>query len=62
MLQLPEDPARIPQFLKHCWVFDLLKLTDEDRKRGERYGENRRREALRVGVGRAGGFHCRART
>jgi amino acid adenylation domain-containing protein/FkbH-like protein len=53
VLQLPDDPARIPEFLKHCWAFDVLKLTDEDRKRGERYGENRRREALRA---RAGGL------
>ena len=22
VLQLPEDPAQIPTFLAHCWVFD----------------------------------------
>jgi amino acid adenylation domain-containing protein/HAD superfamily phosphatase (TIGR01681 family) len=25
-LQLPDNPGQIPQFLKHCWVFDHLKL------------------------------------
>jgi amino acid adenylation domain-containing protein/FkbH-like protein len=46
-LQLPEDPARIPEFLRHCWVFDHLKLTTEDRKRSDMYRQNRERERLR---------------
>ena len=45
-LQLPENPELIPQFFKHCWVFDRLKLTAEDRQRGEMYQQNRQREQL----------------
>ncbi|HET7624857.1 MAG TPA: amino acid adenylation domain-containing protein [Verrucomicrobiae bacterium] len=44
-LLLPE-PEKIPNFLKHCWAFDSLKITDEDRKRGELYRENRKRQEL----------------
>jgi amino acid adenylation domain-containing protein/FkbH-like protein len=47
-LQLPEDPAMIPQFLEHCWAFDHLKLTVEDRKRAEMYRQNKEREQLRT--------------
>jgi amino acid adenylation domain-containing protein/FkbH-like protein len=47
-LQLPEDPKLIPQFLQHCWVFDRLKLTSEDRNRGKMYQQNRQRAELRV--------------
>ena len=47
-LQLPEDPAQIAQFLKHCWVFDHLKQTAEDGRRTEMYGQNRQREQLRA--------------
>ena len=46
-LQLPESPADIPAFLNHCWVFDHAKLTEEDRKRGRLYQQNREREQLR---------------
>ena len=48
-IQLPEDPTRIPQFLNHCWAFDHLKVTGEDRKRAEMYRQNRERERLRDG-------------
>jgi amino acid adenylation domain-containing protein/FkbH-like protein len=47
-LQLPDDPKVIPQFLEHCWVFDCLKLTSEDRNRAEMYRQNHRRAELRV--------------
>jgi amino acid adenylation domain-containing protein/FkbH-like protein len=47
VLQLPEEANRIPEFLKHCWVFDRLKVTAEDRKRAEMYQQNRDRELLR---------------
>ena len=47
-LQLPENPAEIPQFLKHCWAFDHLKVTAEDARRGEMYRESRQREELRA--------------
>ncbi len=46
-LLLPDDPALIPQFLDHCWVFDHLKLTAEDRNRAEMYQQNQQREQLR---------------
>ena len=47
-LQLPEDPAQLPQFLNHCWVFDRLRVTAEDRQRAELYQKNRMREQLRA--------------
>ena len=49
-LQLPENPALIPQFLDHCWVFDHLKVTEEDRRRSELYRQNQQRETLRQQV------------
>ncbi|HWD93513.1 MAG TPA: amino acid adenylation domain-containing protein [Verrucomicrobiae bacterium] len=50
-LQLPEDPAEIPQFLKHCWAFDVLKVTAEDTRRAQMYREGRQREELRAQAG-----------
>jgi amino acid adenylation domain-containing protein/FkbH-like protein len=47
-LQLPEDPALIPQFLDHCWAFDQLKTTEEDRGRPEMYRQNQRREKFQA--------------
>ncbi|MEY2427784.1 MAG: polyketide synthase PksN, partial [Verrucomicrobiota bacterium] len=47
-IQLPEDAQQIPQFLRHCWVFDHLTRTTEDFKRGEMYRQNRQREQLRA--------------
>ncbi|HTL18898.1 MAG TPA: HAD-IIIC family phosphatase, partial [Patescibacteria group bacterium] len=47
-LQLPEDPTKIAQFLAHCWVFDHLRVTKEDRDRAELYRQNRLREQLRA--------------
>jgi amino acid adenylation domain-containing protein/FkbH-like protein len=55
-LQLPENPADIPQFLKHCWAFDLLKVTAEDTRRGEMYRENRQRDELRAQAGNLAEF------
>jgi FkbH-like protein len=46
-LQLPEDPALIPRFLEHCWIFDKLQVTDEDRRRAELYRQNQRREQFK---------------
>jgi FkbH-like protein len=48
VLQLPEDCERIPAFLKHCWAFDQLRITSEDRRRVESYSQNRDREVLRT--------------
>lgn len=50
-LQLPEDPAEIPQFLKHCWAFDVLKVTAEDTRRSEMYRESQQRDELRAQAG-----------
>ena len=47
-LQLPENPDAIPQFLDHCWAFDYLRVTSEDRKRAELYQQNKLREQLRA--------------
>ena len=47
-LQLPEDPALIPEFLDHCWAFDQLKTTAEDRSRTEMYRQNRQREEFQA--------------
>src|SRR5262249_21612473 len=48
VLQLPEDCNQVVDFLHHCWVFDHLKLTSEDRKRAESYQQNAKREQLRA--------------
>jgi len=47
-LHLPEEPGRIAGFLEHCWIFDHLKLTTEDRRRTEMYRQNQQREQLRA--------------
>jgi amino acid adenylation domain-containing protein/FkbH-like protein len=45
-LQLPENPASIPLFLKHIWGFDKIKVTAEDRSRTQMYrAEKKRKEA-----------------
>jgi amino acid adenylation domain-containing protein/FkbH-like protein len=46
VLQLPEPPDLIPQFLKHCWVFDRSQATAEDRQRTAQYQQNRLRDEL----------------
>jgi amino acid adenylation domain-containing protein/FkbH-like protein len=48
-LQLPDQPELIPQFLKHCWIFDARKVTAEDRQRTAMYQQNQQREQLRAG-------------
>jgi len=47
-LQLPETPELIPQFLKHCWIFDHQNVTDEDRQRTGFYRQERQRTQARV--------------
>lgn len=46
-LQLPQDRATIPRFLKHVWAFSNLKITDEDRKRTALYRQNVERKRFR---------------
>jgi FkbH-like protein len=47
ILQLPDDLEQLPTFLRHVWAFDHFKLTAEDKRRSESYGENAQRERLR---------------
>jgi FkbH-like protein len=47
-LRLPEETGKIPSFLEHAWIFDQLKVTEEDKKRAKLYQENRQREELRA--------------
>ncbi len=47
-LQLPDRPEDIPQFLRHVWAFDRLKITREDKQRTELYKQNVQREQLRT--------------
>lgn len=44
-LTLPTDPAEIPEFLRHLWSLDRVRLTREDTERAEFYRQesNRRR-------------------
>jgi FkbH-like protein len=46
-LQLPEEPERIQPFLRHAWVFDSLRVSDEDRRRTSLYQQNLARERTR---------------
>lgn len=46
VFQLPRDPEKIPDFLKHLWVFDHLNITAESRQRTAFYQQNLAREAL----------------
>lgn len=46
-LCLPKEPDYIPRFLEHIWVFDHLKITDEDKKRTISYKQNTKREHFR---------------
>ena len=45
-LQIPTDDT-IPRFLDHAWLFDKLKITEEDKHRAQRYIENNRREEFK---------------
>ena len=46
-IQLPQQSSRIPEFLKHIWAFDNLKVTKEDLARTELYRQNVQRECWR---------------
>jgi FkbH-like protein len=46
-LQLPEEPERIQPFLRHAWIFDSLRVSDEDRRRTSLYQQNLSRERTR---------------
>jgi len=42
-LPLPADEAEIPEFLKHVWAFDRVRVTKEDAARNELYKEEAQR-------------------
>ncbi|HEV2447960.1 MAG TPA: HAD-IIIC family phosphatase, partial [Candidatus Sulfopaludibacter sp.] len=42
-LPLPADPSEIPEFLRHVWAFDRVRVTAEDRRRAEMYAQRVRR-------------------
>jgi FkbH-like protein len=46
-LLLPNDPERIPAFLRHVWAFDRLRVTPEDRERASTYAQESERGRLR---------------
>ncbi len=48
VLPLPEDVEQIPQFLKHAWIFDHLKVTAEDQARTRLYQQNRERKQFQT--------------
>jgi FkbH-like protein/FkbM family methyltransferase len=50
VLQLPPDPSGLPQFLRHIWAFDHLRLTEEDLTRTRKVRENVQREKYREQV------------
>ena len=43
-LSLPHSSEAIPQFLANVWAFDKQRITEEDRKRGSYYHQNRERD------------------
>ena len=42
-LPLPARAEEIPEFLKHVWAFDRVRVTEEDRRRPERYAQQAER-------------------
>ena len=46
VLQLPTEAKHIDPFLRHCWAFDHLTVTAEDRRRTALYQEARQRTEL----------------
>ncbi|WP_281277899.1 non-ribosomal peptide synthetase [Paenibacillus xylaniclasticus] len=46
-LQLPVDSEDIPTFLKHVWAFDVVRVTEEDRRRSEMYKQEGQREQFK---------------
>ncbi len=45
-LALPHRPQEIPDFLRHVWAFDRLRVTAEDRRRTEFYAQQAERARL----------------
>ncbi len=45
-LPLPSDPEEIPDFLKHVWAFDRMRVTEEDKQRTALYTQRIERARL----------------
>jgi FkbH-like protein len=43
-LRMPQNPAELPRFIQHLWIFDRESLSDEDRRRTAFYRDNKHRE------------------
>ncbi len=50
-LPLPSDPAGIPDFLRHVWAFDRLRVSEVDRRRAEMYAERAERSRAERAAG-----------
>jgi|GEM_PF-794143 len=46
-LNLPAEPAHIPNFLKHIWAFDKIVVTPEDKSRSRLYQAEKKRSESR---------------
>lgn len=47
-LRLPKESNTIPQWLKHVWAIDKIKVTEEDKKRTEMYRAEKKRMATQT--------------
>jgi len=48
---LPARAEEIPEFLRHVWAFDRAQVTEEDRRRPERYRQEAERARARTAAG-----------
>ncbi|ACL76665.1 non-ribosomal peptide synthetase [Ruminiclostridium cellulolyticum] len=55
-LNLPEDEAQIPGYLKHVWAFDRFKVTAEDAQRTQMYLAEKERKQIQDSVQSLDGF------
>lgn len=55
-LTLPHQEDEIPHFLDHVWIFDQLRVTEEDRKRNESYRQQMERGKVEKTAGSLGDF------
>ena len=51
VLELPAEPAKIPEVLHQLWAFDHWAVTNEDRQRSELYRQGQQREQARSATG-----------
>jgi FkbH-like protein len=55
-LPLPADASEIPAFLRHVWAFDRARVTEEDQRRAEMYGQRAERARAERSAGNLGEF------